>query len=150
MAGQAPPAVAETIEALRTGLVVNWAFIGVGAVFSAFHEYASATAKTTAELLHAVWIDAERSLVNVGFALYLSAGSAFFGAVPFAKVNLKDHTFFTFVWLFFALLLITIELAKARVRQGSSEGWTLSRILAIPLGGAVSLWVWAGASGLMH
>jgi hypothetical protein len=138
----------EAIETLRTGLVVNWAFVLITAAFSAAHEFASASAQTAHDIWAAVWDDARTSISNVGFAFYLSAGSAFFGAVPFSRVNIRDHMFFTFVWAFFALLLIAIELAKARVQRGTSEGWTLSRIVAIPAGLAASVWVWYGASNL--
>ena len=131
--------------ALQTGLLVNLLLIFFAGVLTAVHEFAAAKRE---DINRKVRFDLERTLQNGGFAIYVASGSAFFGSIPVAKVDFGDHALFGVVWLFMFLALITIELAKARIVDGDSDGWTLSRKLAYPMGIAFVWWVWRGAGGL--
>ncbi len=135
----------EILEALRTGLAVNAILIVFAALISAAHQFAAADRSNIKE---AVLADLRTNGLNAGFAIYVASGSAFFGSVPFSKVELRDHVVFALVWILVFVSLMTIELAKARISDGTAEGWTLSRGIAVPTGLLFAYWVWSGAGGL--
>lgn len=130
---------------LRVGLVVNLVLLVVAAVLSVAHEFA-AVGPTRRQIRRAVIDDIRRSWYNLGFGLYLSAGSAVVGCIPFTAANLDDHAVFVLTWTLIAVTLIGTELAKSRlVTRSASPSWTVSRLLAMPAGLASCYWVWSGA-----
>jgi hypothetical protein len=131
-------------DPLRIGVTVNLAFLVIGfLVLVMMHVALKPRDQVTAVLkgeLHG-------QLSHFGYSLYLVAGSGFFGSLPFSSLLLSEHSAFALSWAIILVVLLLIEMTKARFVDASPT-FSLSRILAIPCAVAFCYWVWTGAKWL--
>ncbi|MNJ42255.1 hypothetical protein D3C77_372160 [compost metagenome] len=84
-------------------------------------------------------------LVHSGYALYLVAGCAYFGAYAFSGIASKEHAPFGLIWLLLLTSLLLLEFIKARLDPPKNT-FSFSRRLSIPTALLFIYWVSVGAS----
>jgi hypothetical protein len=131
----------DSCDSLRLGISVNTLFLllGIGVVammdislFPPGKKLAAVTDEFKAQRAHA------------GYALFLVAGCAFFGAFSVKVVVSRLHVPFALAWLFILAALLLIEMTASHVRQ-VPKPFTMSRKLAIAAAAAFIWWAWIGA-----
>lgn len=131
----------DSCDSLRLGIRVNTIFLVLGIAVAAMMHI---SLFPPGEKLAAVRDEFAAQRVHAGYALFLIAGCAFFGAFPFRIVVSRVHVPFAFAWLFILSALLLIEMTSSHVRS-AIRPFTTSRKFAIAAAAAFNWWAWIGA-----
>lgn len=127
----------------RLGVIVNYIFFVLGIVVLMICSLAWTPREDVRDKLAQEIGQQARSF---GYASFLIAGCAFFGAVTLTYQNMSNHWLFLMLWIIFFFIILLLEVVNGKMAKAPSTKLRPVQCFAFVTSLIANYWIWTGGA----